>query len=223
LDVALFSETNLKPHERFFIPNYHFHQTDGYPGRKGGTALAVRKGIPHNQLFLPHLVSVEATGVCIPLGKSDVLFAAVYISPGRAWNYADITELLSFKQKSILAGDLNAKHPFWNSAVSNPSGEKLMDLFELNESEISAPKCPTRYSHAENGDVLDTVVHQNVRVSDVIDSNILTSGLLPIVFHILDHVNIRNISEPTEKFTDWNRFQSLDSELIQHKFEINAG
>jgi hypothetical protein len=53
------------------------------------------------------------------------------------WNDADITELLSFKPKTILAGDLNAKNPFWNSAVSNPSGDKLLHLFEVNEFEIS--------------------------------------------------------------------------------------
>jgi hypothetical protein len=46
-----------------------------------------------------------------------VLLAAVYKSPGKVWSDADITELLSFRRKSILAGDLTAKHPFWNSAV----------------------------------------------------------------------------------------------------------
>jgi exonuclease III len=61
VDVALFSETHLKPHERFFIQNYHFYQPDRHPGRKGGTAFAVRKGIPHNHVDLPPLVSVEAT------------------------------------------------------------------------------------------------------------------------------------------------------------------
>jgi hypothetical protein len=55
IDVALFSETCLKPHERFFIPNYHFYQTDHYLGRKGRTAIAVRKGIPHNHVDLPPL------------------------------------------------------------------------------------------------------------------------------------------------------------------------
>jgi hypothetical protein len=64
IDVALFSETHLKPHEKFFIPNYHFYRTDHYPGRKG---------IPHNHVDLPPLVSVEATGVCIPIGNSDCL------------------------------------------------------------------------------------------------------------------------------------------------------
>jgi hypothetical protein len=80
------------------------------------------------------------------------------VPPGKAWSDADITELLSVRRKSILAGDLNAKHPFWNSRVSNPSGEKLVDLFDVNEFEISAPQCPTHYSHAGNGDVLDIVV-----------------------------------------------------------------
>jgi hypothetical protein len=79
--VALLTETHLKP---FFIPNYHFYRTDRHPGRKGGTAVAVRKGIPHNHVDLPPLVSAEATGVCIPIGNSEVLFAAVYKSPGRA-------------------------------------------------------------------------------------------------------------------------------------------
>jgi hypothetical protein len=46
IDVALLSETHLKPHERFFIPNYHFYRTDRFPGRKGGTAVAVKKVSP---------------------------------------------------------------------------------------------------------------------------------------------------------------------------------
>jgi exonuclease III len=121
IDVALFSET----HDRFHIQIYHFYRIDRDPERKGGTAVAVRKGIPHMSVDLPPLVSVEATGVCIPIGNQDVLIAAVYKSPGCTWNDADISELLGFRHKSILAGDLNAKHPSWNSAVSNPSDQKL--------------------------------------------------------------------------------------------------
>jgi hypothetical protein len=121
-----------------------------------------------------------------------------------------------------LAGDLNAKHPFWNSVVSNPSGRELLRLFDASQFEISAPQHPNHYSHAGNGDVLDIVVHQNIRVSDVIVSDILGSDHLPIVFHILDHVKIRNLSEPVEKFRDRERFQSLASELISPRIEINS-
>jgi hypothetical protein len=144
-DVALSSETHLKPHERFSIPNFHFYRTDRYPGRKGGTAVAVRKGIPYNHVDLPLLVSVDATGVCIPIGNSEILLAAVYKSPGRAWCDADITELLSFRPISILAGDLNGRNPFWNSALSNPSGDKFLQLFDVSQFEIKAPQCPTQF------------------------------------------------------------------------------
>jgi endonuclease/exonuclease/phosphatase family metal-dependent hydrolase len=91
-----------------------------------------------------------------------------------------------------LAGDLNAKHPFWNSAISNPSGEKLLELLDLNEFEISAPQYPTHYSPVGNSDMLDIVVHQNIRLSDVTVSDTLDSDHLPIVFHILDHIKTRN-------------------------------
>jgi hypothetical protein len=102
-----FSETHLKPDERFFIPNYHFYHADYFPGRKGGTAVAVRKGIPHSHVDLPALVSIEAT---------------------------DISELLSFTHKSLLA------HPFLNSVVFNTSGAKLLNLLHIHEFEISTPQ-----------------------------------------------------------------------------------
>jgi hypothetical protein len=110
--VAVLSETHLKHHESFFIPNYHFSWTDCFLRRKRGTAAAIRKCVPHNHVDLSLLASIESTGVCIPIGNSEVLLAAGCKSPGHACNDADITELLSFRYKSLLAGDLNAKHPF---------------------------------------------------------------------------------------------------------------
>jgi hypothetical protein len=44
-----------------------------------------------------------------------------------------------------------------------------------------------------NGDVLNIVVHKNIRLSDVIVSDILDSYHLPILFHILDHVRTKQI------------------------------
>jgi hypothetical protein len=60
-------------------------------------------------------------------------------------------------------------------------------------------------------------------VSDVNVSDILDSDHLPILFHILDHVEIRNFSETVENFTDWELFQRLTSELISPKIEIKSG
>jgi hypothetical protein len=96
----------------------------------------------------------------------------VYKSPGRTWSDAEISELLSLRHKCILAVDLNAKHPSWNSAVSNPSGEKLLQYFDRNDFEISVPQCPTHYSPEGSGDVLDIVVHKNIRLSNGMVSDI---------------------------------------------------
>jgi hypothetical protein len=71
---------------------------------------------------------------------------------------------------------------------------------------MSAPQCPTHYSSAGNVDVLDIVAHQNIRVSDVIVFDILDKDHLRTIFHILDHVTIRNLSDPIEKFADWDLF-----------------
>jgi hypothetical protein len=61
--VALVSEIHLKPHTRFYIPNYNIYRNHRQDGHKDITALAVKKGITHTYLLL--LLSVDATGVCI--------------------------------------------------------------------------------------------------------------------------------------------------------------
>lgn len=83
------------------LQKYHVFRTDHFPGLKGETSFAVRKVIPRNYVYLPPLVSVEATGVCLPAGNSRILFEAVYKSLGRAWSDA-VTELLSFRNVFII-------------------------------------------------------------------------------------------------------------------------
>jgi endonuclease/exonuclease/phosphatase (EEP) superfamily protein YafD len=102
-----------------------------------------------------------------------------------------ITELLHFRNKTILAGDLNAKHHVWNSEVLNPSGLKLLELFVSSDFETSTPQYPLRYTPGGRGDVLDFVVHQNARLSEV--TAILVSDHLPIMFTTLDPVRAREV------------------------------
>jgi hypothetical protein len=70
--------------------------------------------------------------------------------------------------------------------------------------------------------VLDTVAHRNIRLSNVIVSDNLDSDHLPPVFHILDYVRATKLSESFEKFTNWERFQTLGSDLISPRTEINS-
>jgi hypothetical protein len=93
-DVALFSETHLKPHDRFSIPNYHFYRIDHHLDRKGGTTIAVKKGM---QTYLPSIHYKQQGSAYLLV--IDILLAAVYKSSGCTWSDADITKFLSFRHK----------------------------------------------------------------------------------------------------------------------------
>jgi hypothetical protein len=71
--------------------------------------------------------------------------------------------------------------------------------------------------------MLDIVIQQNVRLPEVIVSDILDSDHLPVIFHILDYVRVGHLSVPIEKFTDWERFRGIGFELISPRIKINSG
>jgi endonuclease/exonuclease/phosphatase (EEP) superfamily protein YafD len=80
----------------------------------------------------------------------------------------------------------------------------------------------THFVSDGRSDVLDIVVHKDVRISEVRVLDIMDSDHLPIMFCILDHVKAREILDPVEKFTDWERFESLVSALVSRRIEINS-
>jgi hypothetical protein len=49
-----------------------------------------------------------------------------------------------------------------------------LQLFDASEFEISALQFPTHYPPEGNGDVLDIVVHKNIRISNFTVSDILS-------------------------------------------------
>jgi hypothetical protein len=122
-----------------------------------------------------------------------MLLASVYKPPLRGWRNADITELLKLRTNSILAGDLNATHPAWNSKDSSPSGLKLLNLFVNCNLEISAPQHATHFVPNGRGDVLDIAGHEDVRLSEDRFLDIMDSDHLPIMFYILNHIKAREI------------------------------
>jgi hypothetical protein len=131
LDVALLPETHLKPQ---FILKHHFHQTDHLRRRKGGTAVAPRKGIPRNNVDLPLLVFIEVTWVSIQNGDAEVLLA-VFIKPcldccRHHWSY---------RFMSLLLGDLNTKHPFRRSVVSSTSGTEILNWMHIKYQHHNVP------------------------------------------------------------------------------------
>jgi hypothetical protein len=87
--------------------------------------------------------------------------------------------------------------------------------------EISAPQFPKRYNPNRSVNVLNRVIHQNVRPPQVIVPDFLDSGLQPVLFSKMDYVESRETFDLVEKFTDWERFHSLTSKLVSLRLQIN--
>jgi hypothetical protein len=139
--------------------------------------------------------------------NNEILLAAVYKSPGRAWINEKDKEFSSFRNKWILAGNMNAKHPFWNNALSNHSTRNYF----------------IHYSQSGTGDVLDMVIHNRIILPNILDSAIFVSDNILIILQILVHVRRKKFLELRKNWTDWKRFQSLTSNFISSRNEINSG
>jgi hypothetical protein len=137
-----------------------------------------------------------------------MFLAAVYKSSQKLWSDTYITELLRFRNKYILAVDLNAKRPAWNSEVSNSRGLKFLELFVSSYFEILAPQSSRHCTPDGRGDVLDIAEYQNIRLSEVTATDTLDSNHLPIIFSILNTVKPRKAFGHVEELTDWELFKA---------------
>jgi hypothetical protein len=140
------------------ITTFMWHR---FPSLQVGTAIAVRNCIPHNHVNLPPLVSIETWSA---YRLETAKFYLQLFKNSRS--DADVINLLSLRNKSLLAGDLDAKNPVRNSQVSKPSCEKFLTLLINNDFQISVPQSPTHYTPPGSCDVLDIMIHQNVRLSE---------------------------------------------------------
>jgi hypothetical protein len=101
-----------------------------------------------------------------------------------------ITELLRFRNKSILTVDLNAKHPVCNSKASNTSDLKFLELVVSSNFEILTPQCSTHYTADGRSDVFDIVVHQGNRLS-LISRTRITFKLYLLFWSMLERGSFR--------------------------------
>lgn len=173
IDLFLIGETFLKSSSSGFnIPNYHSYMTNRTAGRGGGTAILVKKTIPHYLLppKLPAGALMEATGVAVEItGLGLTELHAVYYPPSGSAAHATfhpelMTALLTGEGPVIAMGDFNAKHGAWNSVVANDRGNRLALYQDLHEVRIVGPDSPTHFCGlGRQDDILDIAITKNVR------------------------------------------------------------
>ena len=126
MDVALVSETHLKPCNRANIANFELYRTDRLTGAKGGTAVYIKKSLEHQQVGNPNNLQIESTIVKIYTQQGNLIMASCDNPPSSMLQESDFDILDNLGDKLIIAGDFNAKHTRINCNRSNTNGYRLI-------------------------------------------------------------------------------------------------
>lgn len=229
ISVACISETHLTTDQVFKIPGYKIYRFDRIVAAKasGGAAIIIKSSIDHEPIILPSMQSLEVVGVKIKLINNNLfqLFAC-YLQPKRSISILDLNTIFSSNLPTILAGDLNSKHPCWYSRVSNPNGRKLFKIMNKCDWMVIGPDEPTYFPTHENRhpDVLDILVCKNI--SGIISQDViveLDSDHVPVIIE-MDAISLSSSCDlrlPSNK-VDWELFQHNLSEEISIPSRFNS-
>uniref|UniRef100_A0A1Y1NA23 Reverse transcriptase domain-containing protein n=1 Tax=Photinus pyralis TaxID=7054 RepID=A0A1Y1NA23_PHOPY len=171
-DVVLLSETHLVAGDTPKLPSYSLYRTDRVNRRGGGTAIYVRRKLDHYYIPSPHLQHIETTTVVIntrSMGPFKIV--AAYKPPDFAFNEAELDTILDTNHATLIGGDLNAKHPSWNSRTTNAYGRNLYDFAARRAILVDGPTEPTYFPPGNRRpDVLDIILLHNVRLQHNLSS-----------------------------------------------------
>jgi hypothetical protein len=215
LDVILVNETFLRADDP--DPKIRgFTFTDRTNGAGGGTAIFIRRTLPHYPNALPALQNKEATAVTIETANGPLTLISCYHRPQDLLRENDITNILDTGASVIAAGDFNSKHLTWGSRETNRNGRILFDLADATDFLIEAPPESTYYdSRGYRADILDIALIKNVPFQIRLHVSLpLNSDHMPVLMHIGDEANDAN-TNITIRTTNWPRF----AEILETDFE----
>jgi hypothetical protein len=186
IDIATISETKLLPKYRFTIPGYTIYRSDRNQFG-GGVMLIINNNLGHDQFYLPNLVGLEATAICLYLqNHNQLLFVSTYLPPPSAIVPADLEAIFTQNDSVLLVGDLNSKHVTWNNTSVNRNGGILLS-YCINNIFINYPDQPTHFPHNSNPSVLDIALSKRCPISKPLAVPALSSDHNSIVFKIHLH------------------------------------
>ncbi|KAJ8910556.1 hypothetical protein NQ315_008941 [Exocentrus adspersus] len=145
IDVMAIQETLLIEADRASVPGYTLYRKERRQQRRGGVALAVRRGIEHYSVHVPEMQTIEAIAVGIRTERyGEITVASCYHPPNRTVEIQDLEALMAIGPALIAIGDFNAKALDWNCLTQNNSGA-VLKRFLANNDDVHAvgPEEPT--------------------------------------------------------------------------------
>lgn len=215
IDVAIFTETHLKPDTNISFPLHSLVRLDRNNTRGGGVAIAVRKGMKFFSLPSFNLKLIEAIGIEIHTTIGAIIVVAAYLprqvkdqDGSAAQLRGDIAKLTRRRTNFIIAGDLNAKHQIWGNLRSNKNGMILSDDLQSGFYTILSPDVPTYYSPSGTPSTLDvyiTNLSRNISSPIVIEE--LSSDHFPVILELGEDAVTKNTKRKNYEQVNWSAFQ----------------
>lgn len=156
IDLALFSETWLKPNRNLSHPQYILYRSDRVEQEHGGVAIAIGAGLTHTLLPSFNTQIIESIGVSINTQQGNIKLISVYfpstqqIAANLQSFRKDISKLTQIRSSYFICGDLNSKHRFWNCVRGNAAGNILYKEMTNRNFNIHHPPTPTNHPRQAN-------------------------------------------------------------------------
>ena len=108
---------------------------------KGGSMIALKTNIPHNQITLN--TALQAVAVSLPTGELKSI-CSVYLPPNDPVTEDQLLNLTTQLPKpALIVGDFNAHNPLWYDQNLDERGEIVQNLTETEDLLILNEDCPT--------------------------------------------------------------------------------
>lgn len=224
LDLVAINETWLKPSTNFRIANFITYRADR-TGDGGGTTILIKSNLRHfDEGKIEGLKHIEANCVVLQTNIGNIRVISAYARPGTRLPTKDLDIL--FKKSNtptIVLGDLNSKHPAWNSRTSNQKGRTLLDYVWKEGIEVNSSPSPTFYNRSrpqDPPDWLDVSATKGITVNIVDSVDDLRSDHLPVLCEI--PISCAKTSEKQLKSINWNNFPSTLNTIMGQIPKINT-
>lgn len=229
IDIGLVTETHLKPKDNFSLQGYSTIRLDRPRSNGGGVCIIIKHGIRF--FVLPHLATstIEALGVEIESPTGNIRFIAAYCPrqckdhDGSSSSFKnDLAKLTRCNTKTVVGGDLNARHEAWKNSKRNRNGCLLFDDAQLGHYTVEFPDEPTFISPAGVPSTLDLFL-ANCCISKPTTVNDLSSDHNPVVCLI----NSSASQTPTRfrkdyRSVNWVAFRRVVDDLVEENPPLNS-
>lgn len=224
IDIFLISETHLTTRSYVKIRGYDFIFTNHPDGKAhAGAGIFIKSTIRYELAEEVRKNYIQAAGVKLVCNNRPINIYSIYFPPRHGVKCEEYESFFKgLGPRFIVAGDYNAKHPWWGSRLTNPKGKNLYKCISQNNFNTLSGGCPTYWptDPTKIPDLLDFVVYAGIsrQSLDISNDDNLNSDHTPLLVNY--NVNVE-ITPKKVKLIKRNTNLSVFSAQIENSLNLN--